>query len=61
MTSEGVLKLWFAIHFQNVRYRLDGGLDITTGYILNGGPQTLYYSYAYSATATIAATPLLAK
>jgi hypothetical protein len=52
MTSGGALMLWFAMDFQNIRYRLDAGLDITTGYILNGGPTTLYYAYAYSSMAS---------
>jgi hypothetical protein len=61
MTSGDVLMLWFAMDFQNIVYRLDGGNDITSGYIINGGPQTLYYAYAYSsmASAQAASAPLL--
>jgi hypothetical protein len=52
MTSGGVLKLWFAMDFEHVRYRLDNGNDRTTGYVLDGGPTTIYYAYAYASALT---------
>jgi hypothetical protein len=48
MADGGVLKLWFAMDFQNLRYKLDNGNDLTHGYTLDGGPETLYYAYAYA-------------
>jgi hypothetical protein len=56
MASGGTLALWFAMDFQNLRYRFDGGDDWTTGYILSGGPKTIYYTYAY-ASSVVAANP----
>jgi hypothetical protein len=61
MTSGGALMLWFGMDFRNLRYRLNDGPDITAGYILNGGPHTLYYAYAYSSMASgaMATDPLV--
>jgi hypothetical protein len=47
MKSGGVLKLWFAMDFQHARYKLDNGNDHTGGYTIDGGPKTIYYTYAY--------------
>jgi hypothetical protein len=52
MTRGGVLKLWFAMDFEHVRYRLDNGNDRTTGYLIDGGPKTIFYAYAYASPRT---------
>ncbi len=47
MDQNGVLRLWFAMDFRNPQVN-EAGLSGSHGWTIDGGPDTLYYTYAYS-------------
>ena len=62
MERNGVLMLWFAMDFRNIQLH-EPGLSGSHGWVINGGVDTLYYTYAYgsspSAVYPVATEPLL--
>ena len=57
----GALLLWFAMDFRNITLH-ENGLQGSHGWVIDGGPDTLYYTYAYgsspSATYGLSTEPL---
>jgi hypothetical protein len=53
MERNGVLVLWFAMDFRNIQLN-EAGLSGSHGWVMNGGADTLYYTYAYGSSPTSA-------
>ena len=53
MEHNGALILWFAMDFRNPQVN-ETGLTGSHGWTIDGGPDTLYYTYAYGSPLTAA-------